>query len=242
MCTLILLRRPGHAWPLLLAANRDEMGSRPWAPPARHWPERPGVVAGIDLLAGGSWLGLNDRGVVAAMLNRAGSLGPAAGKLSRGLLVLDALEQPSAEAAVQALGRIAADAYRPFNMVVADREAAFWLRDDGKALSVTAVHDGLSMLTAFELDDPADSRIREFMPRFAAAAAPDPGAGDWQDWQELMARRANGADRESGLTFDLPSGYGTRSSALIALPRTGRPIFLFAPGAPDRTPWQAVAA
>ena len=51
-----------------LAANRDEMADRPWHPPGRHWPERPQVVAGQDQLAGGSWLGLNDAGVVAAVL------------------------------------------------------------------------------------------------------------------------------------------------------------------------------
>ena len=49
MCTLIILRRPGHSWPTLIAANRDEMVSRPWRPPARHWPDRPDTVAGIGL-------------------------------------------------------------------------------------------------------------------------------------------------------------------------------------------------
>ena len=81
MCTLVILRRPGDRWPLLLAANRDEMADRPWRGPGRHWPDRPDVVAGQDLLSGGSWLGLNDHGVVAAILNRVGSLGPAAGRL-----------------------------------------------------------------------------------------------------------------------------------------------------------------
>ena len=41
MCTLVILRRPGHAWPLILGANRDEMKDRPWSPPGRHWPDRP---------------------------------------------------------------------------------------------------------------------------------------------------------------------------------------------------------
>ena len=40
---------------------------RPWKAPARHWPDRPNVVAGLDELAGGSWLGMNDEGVVAAV-------------------------------------------------------------------------------------------------------------------------------------------------------------------------------
>ncbi|MEJ0068804.1 MAG: hypothetical protein WDO24_08845 [Pseudomonadota bacterium] len=38
MCTVVLLVRPGHDWPLLLGANRDEMADRHWDPPARHWP------------------------------------------------------------------------------------------------------------------------------------------------------------------------------------------------------------
>ena len=50
MCTVVLLHRPGHAWPLLLAAIRDERIDRAWDPPAAHWPDRPGVVvADCDL-------------------------------------------------------------------------------------------------------------------------------------------------------------------------------------------------
>jgi len=70
MCTLILLQRPDHDWPLLLAANRDEMTDRPWLPPGHHWPGQPDVVAGIDRVGGGSWLGLNSDGLVAAIMNR----------------------------------------------------------------------------------------------------------------------------------------------------------------------------
>jgi Transport and Golgi organisation 2 len=131
MCTVVLLRRPQAPWPLLLAANRDELRSRPWRPPARHWPDRPDVVAGLDVLAGGSWLGVNDDGVVAAVLNRVGSLGPAAGKRSRGELVLEALDHADAAAAAKALADLDPDAYRPFNLVIADAKDAFWLRHAG---------------------------------------------------------------------------------------------------------------
>ena len=120
MCTLVLLRRPGHAWPLILAANRDEMRGRPWTPPARHWPDRPEVIAGRDDLAGGTWLGLNDHGVVAGVLNRRGSLGPAPGMRSRGELALDALDHADAALAAAALASLDARAFRPFNLVIAD--------------------------------------------------------------------------------------------------------------------------
>jgi hypothetical protein len=131
MCTLVLMRRPGSAWPLLVAANRDELSSRPARPPGRHWPDRADVVAGLDLQAGGSWLGINDHGVVAGVLNRVGTLGPAAGKRSRGELVLEALDHADAAAAAAALVDLDPDAYRPFNLIVADVQSAFWLRHAG---------------------------------------------------------------------------------------------------------------
>ena len=75
MCTLALLRRPAHAWPLLLAANRDELRTRPARPPGRHWPDRAHVRGGLDLEAGGTWLGVNDDGVVAAVQELTGGFG-----------------------------------------------------------------------------------------------------------------------------------------------------------------------
>ena len=131
MCTLVLLRRPGAAWPLVLAANRDELASRPARPPGRHWPDRADIVGGLDVQAGGSWLGINDHGVVAGVLNRTGTLGPAAGKRSRGELVLEALDHADAAAAARALADLDPDAYRPFNLVIADNRDAFWLRHAG---------------------------------------------------------------------------------------------------------------
>jgi len=94
VCTLVILRRPGHDWPLLLAANRDELHHRHAEPPARHWPNRPQVIAGLDRAGGGSWLGLNDQALVAAVMDWKGSLGPAPGKRSRGELVPEALDPP----------------------------------------------------------------------------------------------------------------------------------------------------
>src|SRR5450755_2195176 len=77
VCTVVLLIRPGHAWPLILAANRDERLDRLWDPPAAHWPDQPGVIAGRDRSGGGTWMGVNRHGVAAAVLNRPGSLRPA---------------------------------------------------------------------------------------------------------------------------------------------------------------------
>src|SRR5262245_27065814 len=128
MCSVVILYRPDDPWPLLLGANRDEMSDRPSAPPARHWPDRANVVAGLDRLAGGSWLVPHDEGVVACVMNRMNTLGPAPGRRSRGELVLEALDHADAVTATHALSALDPAAYRAFNMVIADNREAFWLR------------------------------------------------------------------------------------------------------------------
>ena len=224
MCSVVILRRPGHDWPVLLGANRDEMSQRPWLPPGRHWPDRPWVVAGLDQQAGGSWLGINDQGLVAGIMNRPQSLGPAAGKRSRGELVLEALDHADAREAAAALAELDPEAYRPFNLILADNTAAFWVRHAGAGIDAAAIPRGLSMLTAHDLNDAAGSRrIGHFLPLFRAAAAPDPATGDWRAWQAQLGSRgfAAGAGPHDAMTIPGENGFATLSSALIALPGPG---------------------
>ena len=68
MCLIVFAWRPGHEVPLLLAANRDEFYARP-SLPLGHWDDQPGVYAGRDLQAGGTWLGLGPDGRFAALTN-----------------------------------------------------------------------------------------------------------------------------------------------------------------------------
>jgi hypothetical protein len=243
MCSIVILYRPGHDWPVLVGANRDEMLDRPSAAPGRHWPDRPQVVAGLDRLAGGSWLGLNDTGVVAGIMNRVNSLGPAPGKRSRGELVLEALDHPDAAIAAEALGALDPAAYRPFNMVIADNREAFWLRNLGIRegwVEVEPLPPGLSMLTAHDRNDVAGSkRIGTFLPRFERTPVPDPETGDWRGWETLLASRERAPDGGvyDSMTIADAGGFGTVSSALIALAAPGRKkraIWRFANGRPDR--------
>src|SRR3546814_15466364 len=69
MCTLVILRRPGHPWPVILAANRAELVAAPWAAPGRPWTDRPVVVAGLARSAGGPWLRLTATGAMPANLH-----------------------------------------------------------------------------------------------------------------------------------------------------------------------------
>jgi hypothetical protein len=252
MCTLVILRRPGHAWPVLLGANRDEMIDRPWRAPARHWPDRPDVVAGLDELADGSWLGLNDYGLAAGILNRTGTLGPMPGVRSRGELVLEALDHADAPAAAEALSQLDPRAYRPFNLIVADNRDAFWVRHADPTgtlpLTATAIPEGLHIIAAGDLDEAETPRLRRYAPRFRAAAPPDPGRGDWSSWEALFLDDSyDAADGPAGaMRFTTERGFGTVSTALIALPAPGqaeqRPVFRFITHRPQPEPWRDVLA
>jgi hypothetical protein len=247
MCTVVILRRPDDRWPVLIGANRDEMIDRPWQAPGRHWPDRPEVVAGLDVLAGGSWLGVNDWGVVAAVLNRTGSLGPAPGRRSRGELVLEALDHADAVDAAEALSHLEPEAYRTFNLIVADERDGFWLRHAGRRrVEVHPLKEGLSLIAAGDIDDLGTRRLELATPAFRAWPTPQPDQGDWTAWQQLLAspRAPPGEPAAAAMRFRT-DGYGTVSSALIALPTRRepelRPVFRFASWLPKETPWRDIS-
>jgi uncharacterized protein with NRDE domain len=244
MCTVLILRRPGHAWPVLLAANRDEMVARAALPPARHWPDHPATVAGRDLLARGTWLGLNDRGVIAAVMNRMGSLGPAPDARSRGELPLIALDRPTAREAAAAVAELDGRAYRAFNLAIVDASEGFWLarRSESPVIDVRPLPEGYAMLTSRELNDPDSPRIRHYLPLARAASVPEPDSSEWAGWRALMASRDGPDGPLESMTIAPTSGFGTVSSSLLALAATpARPVWLFADGPPDRTAFAALA-
>jgi hypothetical protein len=246
MCTLVILRRPEHRWPVIIGANRDEMIDRQSKPPARHWPDRPEVVAGLDVLAGGSWLGINDWGVVAAVLNRHGSLGPAPDRRSRGELVLEALDHADAAAAAEALSHIEPAAYRTFNLIIADERDGFWVRHAGDArIELHPLKTGVSMIASGDIDDLGSRRIELILPAFREWPAPDPDREDWAAWEALLGstRAPPGEPPIAAMRFRT-DGYGTLSSALIALPSRDepdrKPVFRFAEWLPQAAQWRDV--
>ena len=255
MCTLVILRRPDHAWPVVIAANRDEMIGRAWLPPARHWADRPDVIAGQDELAGGTWLGINDNGVVAAVLNGRRSLGPQTGFRSRGELPLEALEHADAIDAIEALSAIDPKAYRSCHLVIADNRDAAVISvietDTGPRTFRTAIAPGISILTSSGLNDTSHARANMYLPQFRSAPAPDPAndetGGNWTAWRHLLASRLHDPSQgpESAMTVVTDTGYGTVSSSLIALPAPNmsgiKPVFLFAAGRPGEVPYVSVA-
>ncbi|MGA9868673.1 MAG: NRDE family protein [Acetobacteraceae bacterium] len=237
MCTVVVLIRPGHDTPVMLAANRDEMLARRWDPPSAWWPDRKGIIGGRDREGGGTWLGMNRHGVVAAVLNRPGSLGPAPGKRSRGELPLLALDHASAGAAADAVSALDAGAWRAFNMVLADHAGAVFVRGLGQGRpQARPLPEGVSMVTAHDPNDLESPRVARHLPRFRAAQPPD--ADEWRAWRTLLADQSGGAGEQLNVTPR--AGFGTGSSSLIGLPREGAPCWLFAPGPPDATDYAPV--
>ena len=237
MCTVITLLRPGNAWPLLLAANRDERLDRPWDAPGAHWSGSPGVVAGRDRTGGGSWMGINRAGVVAAVLNRPGSLGPAPGKRSRGELPLMALQHATAAAAAAAIATLDGTAYRSFNLVLADRQAVWFVRnDDSGGVEAVSLDPGLHMVTAHDPDDRSSARVARHLPRFRQATAPEPP--DWTGWKALLADEEG--PRDASLSVPEWGGFGTVCASLLGLPAASKPVWMFAPGMAGHTRFEPV--
>lgn len=68
MCILFIAHQQHRDYPLIIAANRDEFYERPTAP-ATFWPQHPHILAGKDLQAGGTWMGVTRNGAIAALTN-----------------------------------------------------------------------------------------------------------------------------------------------------------------------------
>ena len=157
-------------FPLVLAANRDEHFDRPSAPPARIASE-PKIIAGIDLRAGGTWLGVNDRGVVAGILNRRlnGEIQP--GDLrSRGQLCQDLLKFRS-PAEAQGYLENHRLRYNPFTAVVADgRHALVTYNDSDGTIIVMPLEPGLHVFSSAAQFDARSAKADRAYSLFARSA------------------------------------------------------------------------
>ena len=240
MCTLVILRRPKHDWPILIGANRDEMRDRASLPPSRHWDDQTHIIAGKDAFAGGTWLALNQDRLIAAVLNRRDSLGPGLDKRSRGELPLEACNHAEAREACRALALLEPTSFRSFNIVVADTREAFWVKSNGLNITTSPIPEGLSMITSQDLNSTTNSsRIRFHLKRFRQAPYPAPEKKEWDIWKALLSSR----DKEPGSSFrgamnvETDYGFGTVSSSLLALPNANRttldPQWLYCSSQPD---------
>ena len=240
VCTLAVFFRILADSPLLVAANRDEHYDRPSDSP-RDLDTVPKVIAGRDLRAGGTWLGVNEHGVLAAMLNRRSNTPNAAvaNGRSRGLLCMDLLARRSAAEAASWLRDHQAE-YNPFTALVADRKQAHVTYNAGANLVTEPLTPGLHVFSSaadFDLRSSKADRAYELFGALAPQLKKNDGA----------KREAVGALHRVLADHSLPSGSadpgdaicvhrgisGTVSASIAVLyPSPSRFEIFHCPGAP----------
>ena len=213
MCLLIAFFKKTPDYPLIIAANREELYSRPSTTPHLVIQE-PQIWAGMDQKAGGTWLGANQFGLVVGITNRSTkSLNPSL--RSRGLLCLDILKENSAKNADIKLSQITGNTrFNPFNLFYADRNTAYLALYDGELLS-QEIEPGIHMVTSSEFDQP----ILEKMNHVQELIDILPGQFDDQYLSDLMNLLKNhSSDPPTKYSICSHAGEaGTVSSSIIAI-------------------------
>lgn len=227
MCLILCAWRQHPRYPLVLAANRDEFHQRPSAPLA-PWQQAP-ILAGRDLSAGGTWLGANRAGWVAAVTNVRGSAPAPASARSRGELPCRFLER-GVDAATEA-ARIHArrTAYNGFNLLLFDT-TSLWYVGSAAEESPRALPAGVYGLSNAGLDTPwpkvsgGKQALREWLDSGADASAllpiladrSQPGDGELPDTGVGLALERTLAPR-----FITGEHYGTRASSIVLADTNG---------------------
>lgn len=162
MCLILVGWKTHRDYSLVVAANRDEFHARP-AVTAAFWPDHPQILAGRDLQARGTWLGIARNGRFASVTNYRGGHDPSAAE-SRGALVTGfLLSSVSSESFSSAIDK-KKNSYSGFNLLLADRNELWWLsnRDGGSR----RLEPGYYALGNLLLDTP---EVMEVKARFQAA-------------------------------------------------------------------------
>jgi len=194
MCLIVLAWRVERAHPLIVAANRDELHARP-AAPAAFWNERPEILAGRDLEAGGTWMGVSRSGRFAAVTNYRGGRDPGAPE-SRGVLVSGFLSGTEDTKTFMEGTESKKARFSGFNLLACDAEELWVLSNrDGGARKLEPGIYGLGNLL---LDTPEVSGPKEDFARSIVA-----GAADESLFAVLQKSKILGAE------------YGTRCSTVL---------------------------
>ena len=227
MCLILLAWQAHPDYPLVVAANRDEFFARPSAP-AGFWAETPEILAGRDLEAGGTWLGVSRKQRFAALTNYREGGRQHARAPSRGALVADFLTGESdPETCLETLARRGAE-YNGFNLFVGDGHRLGYYSNRGAGPRWLA--SGIYGLSNHLLDTPWP-KLSAAKTAFASALTQLPAAAPFF---ELLADREIVPDThlpETGVPLELERmlsavfvnspDYGTRASTLLTMHRTG---------------------
>lgn len=231
MCLVLIAWRGAARYPCVIAANRDELHSRP-AAAAHWWPSQPPILAGKDLSAGGTWLGMTRSGRFAALTNFRDPEQRRQDTPSRGTLVASFLVSgDSMEKTLEHLRNISAQ-YNGFSLLFSDGERLAIYESAGGSGRI--LRPGIYGLSNHLLDTPwpkvqtAKSRLSKALADLSTtdallallrdeAPAPDdrlPRTGVSLEWERLLSS-----------AFIRASDYGTRCSTVLRIDERRRACF-----------------
>lgn len=232
MCLIAFSYRDHPRYDLVFAANRDEFYGRPTRS-ARFWDEHPHLLAGKDLEAGGTWMGITRGGRLAALTNYRDMELHESKATSRGELVLQALE---ADADTEELLRSVdarAERYNGFNLLAGTVcRLLYYSNREGR---IRELEPGLYGLSNHLLDTPWPKvrRAKSAMAEILEADHPDSEAL----FELLLDRREASREElpDTGLSperekavspvFIRSEDYGTRCSTVVTVDKEGQVYF-----------------
>lgn len=234
MCLILFAWQSHPRYPLVIAANRDEFHDRPTVA-AEFWAESPAILAGRDLEAGGTWLGVSRSGRFAAISNYREPLFKASPMdYSRGHLVRDFLLDDSKPATHATRLQKQGARYRGFNLLIGDADALCYVsnrKDKPEDVSAGShglsnhlldtdwpkVHSGCARLEAVLRDDNIDPEaLLDLLTDRAPTGPTRLTTEQLQSEPEEMTRR---------IFIDSPV-YGTRSSTVVLIKNDGEVTFV----------------
>ena len=251
MCLLTVLFNVHPEAPVVVAGNRDERYVRPAKPVQALQPSAPRVLGGLDVLAGGTWLAVNEHGVFAGLTNRPAPGGRDPSRRSRGELPLLLAGYADADEVVKALQKqIHCSEYNPCWLLVGDRQALYYIIIGGNdEPEISRLSTGIHVLENRPLD--ARSAKVSMIRRGLIPAATWLGSELSGEFQSLLGSHeipaSDGLELTGGndprplqlsATCVHTGDYGTRSATLIVIPAASDalPRVCYADGPPCTTP------
>jgi uncharacterized protein with NRDE domain len=230
MCLILLAYHWHPDYPIVLAANRDEFYDRPERA-AHFWPDEPTILAGRDLVSGGTWLGVDRNGRFAALSNYRDPKTHRSHAQSRGAIVADFLRgQIPAQRYLEAL-RQDSQPFNGFNVLAGDDREVLYYSNWSDAIQ--ALSPGVHGLSNHLLDTPWP-KVEKGKAGLRHAVERREGF-EVETLLELLADRSQPADDELPDTgvgignerllapiFIASENYGTRCSTVLLIDRDGR--------------------
>lgn len=224
MCLLVFAWQSHSDFPLIFAGNRDELHARPSAG-AGFWEDTPQILAGRDLQAGGTWLGVTTQGRFAVVTNYRDGLNPVSGRRSRGELTREFLQGEATPEEYAHDVQHHGDDYAGFSLLIGNHDALWYVSNRGAAAQPVApgIH-GLSnhlldtpwpkvarttarlQLLVEQQHIPGSALLRLLADRTPAAADELPDTGIGVERERIVSA-----------PFVVDQRYGTRCSTLIRL-------------------------